>query len=676
MTSTSETLADQIWRSFALQGALYAADAPIRQRLSVLAQYYSKQWQRDENGVRTELRTALEQDTRFTLTERGGDVHVVTSRLGTYHERDTFDSHSFKQRLHQPEHPLPIDDISVVVSTSRPAITTFEPVFISDYWQLQAAAVAARAADAERIIQPSEEAVSSEIAAATDVTPPAEVPVQAVAEVEVPIVSAEAGAVVEPTAAVAAVAPVAPVAVPVAVPVREKPAAAPVAAVIEERPTSWRTPIERNAVLSINEELAIDLRRPVSEIMAAHGSELAAVLADRLAQDPLRRIVSFGDAHFPENGIVSLGKNDLRKIRDLMMDRNEPVLDTEIISELYYHNPRQPDYEAFRFSLNYRLMREKDFEFVGVVGARVWATKGLPALGTKRVKAAEMGQITSFLQEGLDDSLADQSIEAITGSGSLVHLLTFFEWEYGVLPLDAALSTLLPKPLLPEQRSIVLRFDAPQHFTSYPVEVRHPSGNRGGWLQGLEGFFREHLVPGALITVSRGDAVNHFTITYELGSEVNERLLTLDEKKNRLGFSNLTFFCAVDEDYLPSQQRFGKLKNLKSFPMGERRKAEMLLEHCAETLGERVGPRDQPYYVVDGQDLFVGFNVLRPGSRALITSLLQANPAFEAEVGSVGRYRFTPQPSESPRSESEEQDEGEITPQPTRRRGRRSNDDE
>lgn len=425
----------------------------------------------------------------------------------------------------------------------------------------------------------------------------------------------------------------------------------------------------RSAVFTLEDGTAIDLRRPVDELMAEHGDLLAQVLAERLEHEPLRRIVSFGRKYYPEANVASFGKNDLRKIRDYILERNEPLIDTELIGDLYYHNPRQTDYEGFRFSLNYRLHREKDFEFVGVEGAYLWSTKGLPAIGGKRVKAAEMGQLTSYLVEGYDDSLELQSIEAIRQSGSVTRLLTFFEWEYGVLPLDAGLSALLPGPLLPEQRSAVLRFESPQHYSSYLVEVRYPAGNRGGWLQGLEEFFHEHLVPGALISIARTEEPNVFQLSYEEAPEKTERLLTFDEKKNKLAFANLTFYCAVDEDQVPSQSTFGRLNRLKAFAMGERRKAEMVLEHVSETIGDQVGTPEAPRYAVTLDELVVAFNVLRPGSRAFLTTLLEHGQDFSADESTPGHFYYTPAPSDD--AEDEEADEADETLEempPTRRR--------
>ena len=73
------------------------------------------------------------------------------------------------------------------------------------------------------------------------------------------------------------------------------------------------------------------------------------------------------------------------------------------------------------------------------------------------VKASEMGQLAGYLEEGFDDSLAEQSADSIRKSGTLSHILTFFEWEYGVLPYSKAIAALLPNALLSDQRSAVLR---------------------------------------------------------------------------------------------------------------------------------------------------------------------------------------------------------------------------
>ncbi|HEX9369601.1 MAG TPA: hypothetical protein VF897_01290 [Roseiflexaceae bacterium] len=595
-SAEQQALAEQIFQLMKAQGSFYAADAPIQQTLDNLADFFAAQRKADRARVAQEIDTALStNDSVFTREERGDDVIYVISRLGAYRPRQEDTSHMFKQRLYEPENPLPVDDISVVVTTTRPALTTVEPVFISDYWQQQAGL--------------------------TPVTPNLGVPEE---EAEAALIAEE-----EVEAAPAAEEEV------------EAAKAAPVVSSIQ------------NTMIALPNGVQIDLRRPVADLVAQYGPTLIAQFRSALESDPLRRIVTFGNDAYPEAAVETFGKNELRRIRDYLIETGEPMLDSQIISDIFYHNPRQPDYETFRFALDYRLSREKDFEFVGVEGARLWSTKGMPAIGTKRVKASEMGQLTGYLEEGFDDSLADQSADAIRKTGTLSHILTFFEWEYGMLPYTKALAALLPTPLLPDQRTAVLRFESPQHYSSTLVELRYPTGNRGGWVQGLEEFFREHLVPGALITIARTAEPHIFTLTYEEQAETQDRLLVLDEKKNKFAFANVSYYCAVDADMLVNQQQYGRLRNLKSLPMSERRKADVTLEHVFETVGEPVGTRSEPRYRATTDVLFVALNVLRPASRDYLTHLLGDNDQFEADNGT---WTYAPPPEESAEDEDEDED--------------------
>ncbi len=591
-------LAEQVFQIMSSQGALFASDAPIRQTLGNLADFFASQRKADPSTMRSAIEAALGKNQEiFTREERGGDVIYVVYRLGAYRPRQEDNSHMFKRRLYEPDNPLPVDDISVVVTTTRPALTTVEPVFISDYWQQQAGLIPMTPS-----VEPEEEAVAA------------------------PVEEAVAAPVEE-----------------VAAPPVEEPVAAPA--------TTGRGV---DTLVTLPNGVQIDLRRSVEELIGQYRPTLLTQFRAALENDPLRRIVIFGNDTFPEAAVASFGKNDLRRIRDYLMETGEPLLDTQIIADVFYHNPRQTDYEAFRFALNYRLNREKDFEFVGVEGARLWSTKGLPAIGSKRIKASEMGQLASYLEEDFDDSLADQSAESIRESGALSHILTFFEWEYGILPLSKAFATLLPAPLLPDQRSAVLRFESPQHYSATLAELRYPTGNRGGWIQGLEEFFHEHLVPGALISIARTSEPQIYSLTYEEQPETTDRLLVLDEKKNKFTFANVNYDSMVDSDMLVNQQQYGRLRNLKSLPMGERRKADIVLEHVFETVGEPVGTRSEPRYYTTFEDLYVALNVLRPASRSYLRHLLEEGEFYQPDESTPGAWYYSPPPEVSAEEEDEE----------------------
>jgi hypothetical protein len=706
-----QTLAEEIFQMMIMQSTFFSADAPIKQTLSNLADFFARTRQRDHDAMASEIDAALRENSQiFRREERDDEIVYVTSRLGSYTPRREENSHMFKQRLYEPENPLPIDDISVVVSTSRPALTTVEPVFISDYWQDQAIAALAGATQAapavpgaseqvnipppateiempaeaiadevvvpeehvpqeeEAVLRssPDEETISDatlleQIIARTIISEPeeGEVPEEEVAaeeEEEAAVVmpadeqpaiptAAEAGRVEEATAAEE----------PVMVDEAAEPEAEPPADtielapddVVESVPEQPAEPVKPrftvDMVITLPDGTPVDLSRPNAELLNEHAEALEAALVDSLDHDPLRRIVRFGRSLYPEASLVNLGKNDMRRIRDYIMEVREPLPDTAIIADLYHYNPRQPTYEGFRFSLNYRLSREKDFEFVGVEGARLWSTKGLGSIGTRRIKAGEMAQLTSYLVEGYDDSLEQDDIELIRERGEVTHRLTFFEWAYGVLPFNASLATLFPPPMLADQRSAVLRIESPQHYTSYLVEVRYPTGSRGGWIQGLEEFFHEHLTAGSLITLASTEEPNIFTIAYEEMTPVEDRLLILDEKKNKFAFSDQSYYSVVDEDHLIAQSRFGRLKNLKSLPMNDRRKADMVLKHVFEVAGEQVGTRSEPLYQILMDDLHVAYNVLRPASRSYLRALLESDDCYRVDESLPDLYTYKPE---------------------------------
>jgi hypothetical protein len=632
-TSEQQELAKEIFQIMKMQGSFFAADAPIRQSLKNLSDYLATTRKTDQQHIAQEIDAALRENSMvFYRVEDDDEVFYITSRTGTYQPTHEESRHSFRQRFYEPENPLPVDDVSVVFSTSRPVLTSVEPVLISDYWQEQAEF----AVPVERPLPETDEGTAGEPAEDLDAVR------LAGEDGDAETASAEG----ETDAAEAA------------------PEGA-AAAAGQEGEAEQAEPVEvidPKFALTMPNGTQIDLSKPTPDLLQRHGDLLRRTIIEQLEEDPLRRIVSFGRCFYPEAGIVSMGKNDLRRIRDYIMEVGEPLLDTAIIADLYYHNPRQGDYEGFRFSLNYRLSREKDFEFVGVEGARLWSTKGLTITKTKRVKISEMGQLANFLTEPYDDSLEGQSVDYIKEAGMVNRLLTFFEWEYGILPLDQSLEALLPAPMLAEQRSAVLRIEAPQHYMNFLVELRYPAGNRGGWLQGFESFFHEHLVAGALITLTRTEEPHVFTITYEEITPTSERLLTLDEKKNKFAFSTMEFYCAVDEDQIISQQRFGKLKNLKSLPMGERRKADVVLKHIFEVFGDQIGSRDEPYYRLNIQDLHRAYNVLRPASVSYLRVIIDEEEEFTVDELDADTcfYKPEPEPVEEEADDEELEDEGYI----------------
>ena len=577
-TAAQKELAERVYKAMMLQGSFYPADAPIRQTLANLVAFFAQQDSVDEAALSTEIDAAVQANPAvFRRTSEDDTIAYATTRLGYYTEPPVDTLHTFAKRLHEPEYPLPIDDLNVVITRTRPALTTVEPVYISDYWQQRSPTPGIGAVALPPAIEPDRPAP------ATDDIQPEPVEQEPATTVSVPVTPA------------------------------------PVAA----------RPVATSTVMSLDNGAMIDLALPVATILEQYGPQIQQTIGDAINNDPLRRIVSFGSEYYPEDAIASLSKGDLRRIREYIVEQGEPMPDTSILSDVYYKNPREHDFGAFRFALNYRLNREKDFEFVGVEGARLWSAKGLPTVGTKRLKTSELGQFYAFLEENpaYDDSLGQTSAEDIRQNRQLSRFLTFFEWEYGALPYDAAMKALLPQPLLPEQRTAVLRIESPQHYTFYLAELRYPTANRGGWLHGLEEFFKEHLVPGALITLAATDDPSVWTLQYEETAGQEVKLLQQDDKKNRYSFVKHTYYCDADNDLVPSQERLTRLKNMKVLPTGERRRINSTAGYVLEQVGQP-RPGETTGFELSIEDLFMGVNVQRPATRAYLRAALAEEQDF------------------------------------------------
>ncbi len=413
-------------------------------------------------------------------------------------------------------------------------------------------------------------------------------------------------------------------------PARTAPAAAAVPAMptVEEvaiaAAVRKRVPVTQ---LKLDDGTTIDFRREVVEILALAGDAVAQRLQGALGRD--FRLVSFGDQWYLEDRLEHFSKGRLNEIRRYILEEEVALSDQMILGDLLFKSPRDPDYELWAFSLNARLLREKkEFEFVGVPGANLWAVKGLPTIGSRYLKAAEIGQDYAYLLDEADVPEIPLQWE---------HFLTFYEYHHGVLPYDAQARAFFPPALLEDQRSAYLRFEIPQHYEAYTVELRYPSGNRGGWLWGLEEFFHNSLVPGALILVSRTQEPNAFVLQY-LATDAQERdLLVLDERKNRYVFEETLFYCEVEDSLVLAADKLPRLRNTKALPPSKRKRPADVVASAFPLVGQKEGQS----YRASLAELFPVVNIERPFSMNLLRQVLEETDVFRP-ADEEGFYLYSP----------------------------------
>jgi hypothetical protein len=636
-TQEEQALANQVWNLMRMRGFSYAMTRPISLTLEQLAEYFAGQKYQGlekpeevapliDKALSSSPAVFLREETPLTEEETDGVeenqstiplVNYKTTKSGKAPSSADMDQHSFKTRLFQDAKPV------TPASEEEEAVRAPEQIHHTSHAiSLPVAATPAQAqpAPAPAPVQPQRPAApvpTGHITTPQPLRPITQAPVQ-------PAPTQPQRPVVQAPAAQAQPAP-APTRPPVQAPapqVQPQPAPAPVIA----------GPLE----IEIADGLQVDINRPITEVMAEYGDYFASALVPALEED--FRFINFANNWYLEEITGRYNKGDFRRIREYMQDNEGPVSDTAIMADLWGKRTTDLDYEATRFALNFRLYKEKkDFEFVGAADDRVWTAPGLPQIGNPRHKATEIGTDYKYLE---DPQLVDPS-EITEENGLKVwrHMLTFYEYENGVLPYNATAHELFPAPLLDEQKSLVLRFEAPQLYFTYTAELRYPTGSRGGWIGGLEQFFEENLVPGAILVIRQGEKSNHFTIEYEQSEEQNANVLFYDERRQKFVFRPIVFACEIIAEGLLTPDRYAKLNGQKRLEDSDRKKTDQVIATAFEYAGQK---SSQGYYALL-DDLYPVANIERPFSRNYMRHLLtHGNSMFQPDETTPDAFYYKP----------------------------------
>lgn len=394
---------------------------------------------------------------------------------------------------------------------------------------------------------------------------------------------------------------------------REEPAAEPVA--VSE-------PVVAPAPVAPTPRPALTPIRAGRDLSGFDDAALADAIGGQLAEDT--RIAAFAGQWMAEDRVARLGRNDIRRIKDYITEQEQPLTDGTLAQDILNVRPNSADFASIQFAVNFRLSREhRDFDFVGTNDQRFWSTSSLPQIGTTRRKPNEIGTDYRFMVDETTEPFEARSIPSVD------HVLSFYEFTLGLLPYNVDMQRLMPKQVLPDQRSAVLTFEIPQLYTTYLVELRYPTPNRGGFLLGLDDFYAESLVPGAMISISATDSDGHYKIEFLQSANQNARLLDLDDRRSpRYHFRPTSFACEVGPEWLISEDRFPKLGSEKPLDDKIRRRPEAVVE----TTFERVGLEDGSTFIATFDELLGAANIERPFSERLLRTTLEQH----ANVSSDG----------------------------------------
>ncbi|CAN5669447.1 hypothetical protein BH23CHL5_BH23CHL5_03810 [soil metagenome] len=392
------------------------------------------------------------------------------------------------------------------------------------------------------------------------------------------------------------------------------------------------------AIESVAEQVPVAEVEALLDVSGMGDKELAGAVSIRLSQDS--RVAHFGDHWMFEDLVPRLSRGDLRRIKDYIEEQEQPLTDDVLVQDVLEVRQKSSDFEVMRFALNFRLASEhRDFEFVGTNDQRFWSVSNLPPIGTNRRKATEIGADYRFMLEELPAQPAYRSVSQIS------HVMSFYEFYLGLLPYDPEIQALLPAPLVSGQRSAVLTFECPQSYTTYLVELRYPTPNRGGFLLGLDDFFNENLVPGALLSIKATENDGHFIVEFEESDSQSHRLLELEDRRQRYVFRPTSFNCQVFEDYLLDEARFPGFSGDKPMDEKGRKKAEAVVSKAFERRGNEL---EGGGFGATFAELLAASNTERPFSESFLRQVLDGdesgafapdpdrNDAFTYIPGSLG----------------------------------------
>lgn len=379
----------------------------------------------------------------------------------------------------------------------------------------------------------------------------------------------------------------------------------------------------------------VDLTLERDEVRRRYGDILRTILVSKLKTDA--RFVHFGDEWYLEDLLVRFSKGDMRRLREYIADSSQAETDTTLLAEVLDKHPYEEDYERYLFSLNYRMSEEpKTFEFKGVAEEYLWAvTETSPYISERRpLKPQDIGTEYRYLERGVGE---------VERTETWTHVLSYFEWENGVLPYDGPGRTVLPPPFLDGQRAAILEFRLPQWSRIIWCELRYPTGGRGGWIDGLEDVWQELLVPGAQLTLERMDRGNVFLVTVDRIEPDLISVLHYDERHGRFNFEEITVNYVLEEALTLTESRFISLEGAHRLSEPERRQADAVIAFAFEHVGIPVDKGGRDAYWAGLEDLLPVINIEKPFSREYLLNYLDTQPSYARDDVAEGYYLYFPE---------------------------------
>lgn len=414
-----------------------------------------------------------------------------------------------------------------------------------------------------------------------------------------------------------------------------------------EAAPQWLAPLPDH-LLRLSDGTLLDLSVSPNALWAKHHVLFRGPLPNEWADNP--HVLTFGQCWLLDVLLVPLEDDDLTRVRDYLVERNQALSDSEILEELFAVTSRHDAFDRWRFTLSYRLSekaKELGVEFVGTGSVWSWAFQTAPIEkperhrrlpGTERLPIMYVSEDDVATELTRDDEPLDRPPEDLGQEWkptrqSWEYLLTYYGWDNGVLPYNCQAREMIP-PLSEGQRRGVLHFVAEQ-ARDEPFDVTLHADATAPYLKGLglRDFFVGHLVPGARMWVERTEEQDLYKIRYRRTKPRLRRLLFFEDRRVRPVIREVEIACEVDEAMLLAEGRFANIEALDRLDLADRRTAPKVLARLFQLIGVR---DDSPgVYCARFDDLFAMLCITKPYSKAYVKQILydrKNHPSFYRDV--------------------------------------------
>jgi len=264
-----------------------------------------------------------------------------------------------------------------------------------------------------------------------------------------------------------------------------------------------------------------------NQIIKNHGENLSATLDQALsANDDL---VMIAGSWFPRSLLIDIHVGHLNLAEAILEEANGGPLGTsELMKQVELE--ANADKKLLEFSFNLALQEDPRFDEVGPAGETLWflhimepeSVRKTPIFLKNSVEITPDPALDEYLElfeSTIYDELEKQEIQTDSAEKAVISL-TYPHWRAGTLPLTKTLSRMFPTAY--EAPRVKFSFvDNGDTFAGWVVRAEK-------YVYGLEEWYQKNdIIPGSLISVSKGKNPGEIVVGYKRSRQNKEWLKTI-----------------------------------------------------------------------------------------------------------------------------------------------------